>query len=147
MAIEVHNPQALARGLQAGFNKQHIAPGESAQLHIAFRLENRVGKAGVVVPFETTEDGKTEHYRVPLEGYVDSIFDELRPGLEMGIEDAASPVEKSIHLTSSTFPEFRIARVVQSPDFLRVRIANDRQTLLLTPVKVMCSAQQRASHS
>jgi hypothetical protein len=116
------------------FDKNVLEPGTSATVHVNFALQDRVGKTVARIPIEAEEEGKKERYGLVLRGYVESIFDESRPGIDFGVVDAKStPVERSVKLSSFESPDFRIARIIETPDFVSARIGADGRELFVKP--------------
>lgn len=131
-AVELKAIDGSTPGLHAEFDQATLAPGKSAKLHIRFGLEDRVGSVAVSYPFAAEQNGKSERYLVQLTGFVDSILDTPKPSLQFGTVDEKAPHPQTIKLTSADHPDFKIARVLQAPDFVDVRIEGG-QSLIVTP--------------
>jgi hypothetical protein len=136
-AITLSTPSASIKDLSIKVDKSVVEPGTSATVHVKFAVQDRLGKSVARIPVDAEEEGKTEHYELMLRGYVESIFDESRPGIDFGVVDTKStPVEQSVKLSSFESPDFRIARIIETPDFVSARIGADGRELFVKPTRL-----------
>ena len=117
------------------FDNALLKPGTSTLIHITLPLANHIGVLNARLPFNSESAGKTETHEIVATGYVDSILDEPRPALDLGVIDAKAPIEKSVQITSTKEPDLHVTRVLEKPDFLSARIG-ENHTLYVTPSKL-----------
>jgi hypothetical protein len=136
-AIALRPSSSSIKDVSVSFDKNTLEPGTSATVHVRFALQDRVGKSVARIPIEAEEEGKKEHYELVLRGYVESIFDDSRPGIDFGVVDSTSaPVERSVKLSSFESPDFRIARIIESPEFVSARLGADGRELFVKPKRL-----------
>ena len=79
------------------------------------------------------DDGKhaTAGAKVHLFGL--SVLDDPRPALDLGtVNIGATAPEKKINLSSREVPDFRILRIIETPDFVKAKILPDGRSLAVT---------------
>lgn len=88
-----------------------------------------VGQTSYAFRFDSDEPGFQKRV-VSAHGFVFSVFDEVRPTVDLGTIDLRHPGPPSeLRLQSSEAPTFKLLGVVDKPDWLDVSIEADEQSL------------------
>jgi hypothetical protein len=133
-AIVLRPSSSSIKDISVSFDKNTLEPGTSAIVHVRFALQDRIGKSVARFTVDAEEAGRIEHYQLMLKGYAESILDEARPRIDFGVVDAKSaPVERSVKLSSFESPDFRIGRIIETPDFVSARLGGDGRELFVKP--------------
>jgi len=118
------------------FDDASLEPGKSTLAHIKLSLANHSGVLTARVSINGESAGKTETREITVTGFVNSVLDDSRPALDLGVVDANGPhVEKPLSLLDSDDPDLRIVKVLEEPEFLSTRIG-DAHTLHIKPSKI-----------
>jgi len=113
--------KALTKGLT-------LAPHSHAYLPVLLKTENGLGYNQH--PFQFRADDGNEYHAV-ARGFVLSVVDQAHPEIDFGVvESDAAEVGKTITLSSSEAPNFRLTKVTEAPPWVSARIDADGHALL-----------------
>lgn len=112
----------------SSFPKQIVVePHSSAVLHMRLGTDDIAGSMTRFVDF-TTDESSHEQRQFTARGYVMSALDEAHPKLEFGNVDTSQPTQaREVVLGSHELVNFRIDRITEAPEYLDVKINDDRR--------------------
>jgi len=125
-------PAKLASGLAITIDHKVLGTGESALVHAKLKILDRYGASSIKVPITVTDGRDSNTFEARVSGFVESILDNGRPGIDLGIFRLDhKPEEHAFTLESSSEAKLEIKGILEAPDFVTARVSEDRKTLFV----------------
>lgn len=97
------------------------------EARVAFKAE--AGHVTRLFRFETDEPGQ-ERRNAEVVGFVGSALDEAKPSIDFGVVNVpGDPAEKTLSLSSREIADFRVTKVLETPDYIDARIGDDGRSV------------------
>lgn len=107
-----------------------VAPGATAYLETKVFLANGLGHSSHYFNLKTDEPEK-EKRSATARGFVNSILDEPKAGIDFGVVDLTTKdkAQKEITLSSHEVEKLEMLEVLEKPDYLDVAIDKNKKTI------------------
>ena len=131
-SVTLSIPNKLPAGVSASLEPRDLPSGATGKIHVTLSVLDRYGGVSVRVPIDVADGKNTEKLEARLSGFVESILDDGRPGVDLGVFNVDHPAEEHAWtLESSSNRNLKIVEITGTPDFVTARIDGDRKKLFV----------------